>query len=938
MGISSTLFFQISCSGLFELRLSSFKNELGRDSLDHCCSGYRTSSGKCSGVCRTSFRVCLKHFQNNIDPKPPCTYGDIITPVLANNSVQFVDSNHNNKRIITGFTNPIVFPFEFSWPGTFSLIIEAWHELSESEYSQRSFQGEKKVLITRLATRRWLNVSDDWTSGSHTTNYTDLEYDYRVKCDGHYYGDNCADLCRARNDSFGHYTCSDKGEKVCLPGWEGAYCSKEGSKSNICILILQPSALQSAIVSMGIVKNPTSACKCRMGWQGRSCNECIRYPGCSHGTCDQPWQCNCDEGWGGLFCNQDLNYCTNHKPCKNGGTCTNTGQGSYTCSCPEGFTGTDCEVRLDDCSHQTCRNGATCVSSETNYTCTCAVGFHGRHCEISSASTCSKNPCQNQGTCLDRAGGYRCLCHTGFSGINCEMQRDDCHPNPCVNGGSCVSRPHGFKCICPAGYNGMFCEKNINDCAKTTCMNGGTCIDSINSFKCLCVPGYMGSLCQTNVNDCLTKPCANGGLCHDLVNDYKCTCRPGFTGKDCSINIDECASNPCQHGGTCEDRVDEFVCHCLNGYIGSRCELSDGTTYVRLDANRPQVTKRVVDVSRRVSEEQERKPANTQVILISTLACVVPLLILVCLIVICMFKARRRREREVKDAEDAQIQNEQNLVNSKNNKLKDNHQIINTLDRPSGKMLKINNEDSNSLYNKDCNTIPSNVQRISKLLNIDSTSTSNKIHNDSVSVRTPSIDSSSFHNNKQNSLSSSSTTNSHRNLSMIIDVNLDGRIVKRDFFFSCSDSAKVHHSHQKVLSDDTSSSVYVIDEHFSPISKPELSTQTKDLFFFAIIYFSNKIEENKKVIEDDIYYILRYKRHNVATVSNKVLSRIDYFYKKIMNFFIYKLCVRNEGESDRLEKQWVCLESCSRMTNGESSGHFGQLGKVNEAVNVPTFI
>ncbi|KAG1672475.1 Neurogenic locus protein delta [Nymphon striatum] len=659
MGISSTLFFQISCSGLFELRLSSFKNELGRDSLDHCCSGYRTSSGKCSGVCRTSFRVCLKHFQNNIDPKPPCTYGDIITPVLANNSVQFVDSNHNNKRIITGFTNPIVFPFEFSWPGTFSLIIEAWHELSESEYSQRSFQGE-------------------------------------------------------------------------------------GSKSNICILILQPSALQSAIVSMGIVKNPTSA---YVEWDGKD---------------------------------------------------------------DRAMSASDTQVALME--RATSRGNATATkSSETNYTCTCAVGFHGRHCEISSASTCSKNPCQNQGTCLDRAGGYRCLCHTGFSGINCEMQRDDCHPNPCVNGGSCVSRPHGFKCICPAGYNGMFCEKNINDCAKTTCMNGGTCIDSINSFKCLCVPGYMGSLCQTNVNDCLTKPCANGGLCHDLVNDYKCTCRPGFTGKDCSINIDECASNPCQHGGTCEDRVDEFVCHCLNGYIGSRCELSDGTTYVRLDANRPQVTKRVVDVSRRVSEEQERKPANTQVILISTLACVVPLLILVCLIVICMFKARRRREREVKDAEDAQIQNEQNLVNSKNNKLKDNHQIINTLDRPSGKMLKINNEDSNSLYNKDCNTIPSNVQRISKLLNIDSTSTSNKIHNDSVSVRTPSIDSSSFHNNKQNSLSSSSTTNSHRNL-------------------------------------------------------------------------------------------------------------------------------RNEGESDRLEKQWVCLESCSRMTNGESSGHFGQLGKVNEAVNVPTFI
>lgn len=44
--------------------------------------------------------------------------------------------------------------------------------------------------------------------------------------------------------------------------------------------------------------------RCRVGFKGRYCDECIRYPGCLHGTCQQPWQCNCQEGWGGLFCNQ----------------------------------------------------------------------------------------------------------------------------------------------------------------------------------------------------------------------------------------------------------------------------------------------------------------------------------------------------------------------------------------------------------------------------------------------------------------------------------------------------------------------------------------------------------------------------------------------------------------------------------------------------------
>ena len=77
-----------------------------------------------------------------------------------------------------------------------------------------------------------------------------------------------------------------------------------------------------------------------------------------HGSCDKPHQCNCDEGWGGLFCNQDLNYCTNHRPCQNGATCCNTGQGSYTCSCPPGFTGKSCEQRIsNECAHNPCVNG-----------------------------------------------------------------------------------------------------------------------------------------------------------------------------------------------------------------------------------------------------------------------------------------------------------------------------------------------------------------------------------------------------------------------------------------------------------------------------------------------------------------------------------------------------------------------------------------------------
>ena len=60
---------------------------------------------------------------------------------------------------------------------------------------------------------------------------------------------------------------------------------------------------------------------------------------------------------------KDLNYCTHHNPCKNDGTCTNTGQGSYTCSCPDGFNGTNCEIKVDNCQHQPCLNHGTCEVS-----------------------------------------------------------------------------------------------------------------------------------------------------------------------------------------------------------------------------------------------------------------------------------------------------------------------------------------------------------------------------------------------------------------------------------------------------------------------------------------------------------------------------------------------------------------------------------------------
>ncbi|OAD54330.1 Neurogenic locus protein delta [Eufriesea mexicana] len=83
----------------------------------------------------------------------------------------------------------------------------------------------EKVLITRLTTQKWLDVGPNWTEDEYRSAHAKMVYEYRVTCVTHYYGKGCENLCKPRDDSFGHYSCSPTGKRVCLSGWEGDYCN-----------------------------------------------------------------------------------------------------------------------------------------------------------------------------------------------------------------------------------------------------------------------------------------------------------------------------------------------------------------------------------------------------------------------------------------------------------------------------------------------------------------------------------------------------------------------------------------------------------------------------------------------------------------------------------------------------------------------------------------
>lgn len=371
----------------------------------------------------------------------------------------------------------------------------------------------------------------------------------------------------------------------------------------------------------------------------------------------------------------------------NGGTCFNTGQGSYTCSCPPDYTGTDCETPLFDCHSKPCQNGGTCTPESIagyangtaggelstrkhhRYRCTCPPGWRGRSCEITTKS-CRDAPCQHGATCEnDSIRGYVCHCPAGYNGADCEQQTNECKPNPCLNNGTCKDLFNGYKCTCPIGFEGERCEINVDDCQGSPCLNGATCVDQVNSFRCQCVPGYVGRMCQDKVDYCVAKPCANGGQCMPGTNDYRCVCKPGFTGKDCSVDVDECWSAPCLHGGTCRNRVNGFLCECPADWVGDTCGEEAGARpfHEALPTALPSApTSSTGNWDGSHSKHVASKDVNLtteHVVMIAALSTAVPAFVIFAAFVVCYMKRRQKREKARAD-EEARLQNERNAVHS----------------------------------------------------------------------------------------------------------------------------------------------------------------------------------------------------------------------------------------------------------------------------------
>uniref|UniRef100_A0A8C9W046 Neurogenic locus notch homolog protein 1 n=1 Tax=Scleropages formosus TaxID=113540 RepID=A0A8C9W046_SCLFO len=392
---------------------------------------------------------------------------------------------------------------------------------------------------------------------------------------------------------------------TCPPGYMGSACNQDIDE---CSLGSNPCEHGGRCLNT----KGSFQCNCLPGYTGPRCevdiNECISNPCKNDATClDQigGFQCICMPGYEGKSCEINIDECAS-SPCLHNGRCIDRINTFY-CECPKGngaavawrcvfsklllspvgYTGTHCEIDVDECHSGPCHYG-TCEDGLATFTCYCKPGYTGRLCET-NINECLSQPCHNGGTCQDKENSYICICPKGTAGFNCEVNLDDCKDNPC-DYGKCIDKINGYECACEAGYTGedfvnvkiviplsltgTMCNINIDECASSPCHNGGTCVDGINNFTCSCPEGYSPN-CQTNINECASNPCLNQGTCIDDVAGYKCNCILPYTGENCENLLAPCSSRPCKNRGVCQESEDyeSFSCACPEGWQGQTCEV-----------------------------------------------------------------------------------------------------------------------------------------------------------------------------------------------------------------------------------------------------------------------------------------------------------------------------------------------------------------------------
>ncbi|KAH3779258.1 hypothetical protein DPMN_157058, partial [Dreissena polymorpha] len=138
----------------------------------------------------------------------------------------------------------------------------------------------------------------------------------------------------------------------------------------------------------------------------------------------------------------NINSCdpNENQPYQNGGKCSD-GINDYACACVAGYQGKKCEININECRPNPCKNG--------------------------DIEICSSTPCENGAKCVDGVASFTCICKSGWQGDRCHLDLNECASSPCKNATTCNNLPDAYTCTCVAGYAITNCAiRSFKDCSE----------------------------------------------------------------------------------------------------------------------------------------------------------------------------------------------------------------------------------------------------------------------------------------------------------------------------------------------------------------------------------------------------------------------------------------------------------------------------------------
>ena len=307
-------------------------------------------------------------------------------------------------------------------------------------------------------------------------------------------------------------------------------------------------------------------------------------------------------------CEKTQDNCKGTETCNNNGTCVNDKKNnSYYCICSFKYTGSKCEVLIDNnlfenfdnifvssvTTFEACKlhenpcnqlygHGDCFLNSKNrNYSCSCNPLYTGDECEIKINKNCNNTVCNSvdkKAKCYNLHGKSFCDCSLGFTGTFCD-RKDNCKNISCNDRGKCLNLINDYECKCYTGFFGNHCENSV---ICDNCISNNTVKCDTKNEKCVCNVGFTGKFCERKINFCNPNACISG-ICINRLNDYECICDKGFNGRNCDIESSICDTIPCNNGGTCYIEKDlmsvnnniskaTFFCECSAGYTGRLCQ------------------------------------------------------------------------------------------------------------------------------------------------------------------------------------------------------------------------------------------------------------------------------------------------------------------------------------------------------------------------------